>query len=281
LVKKALLEATYLRIQNHDLLLKVVDFAQPPATSTMVYGHGSTQMKLQYNRRVCAQAVWGLTRMVLLNSDEARIQTVPTPTPNFCDDCKRITVLDARDSNCVIPLADGALPGIYHLLYGCTRADTDDTADTGTCCELDDSHDTQDDENYSYTPLAQMYLLLNDAFQKERTLAANPDGWCDGGAMPRLSRAMGAFAFAARHLADDLLMAQLRRGSKISYVYDFVSCPAKIDCLRFVIDARRSPLRTTASSREFFAEYGLERKLRFQVATPRKVLAHDLWSDIY
>ena len=71
-----------------------------------------------------------------------------------------------------------------------------------------------------------------------------------------------------------------RRGTKLSFVYDFVTGSADFTSLKYTLDAARKPLRDLDDD-DFAALYGISRRLRFKLAAPRKPWQHDVWTDIY
>ena len=86
----------------------------------------------------------------------------------------------------------------------------------------------------------------------------------------------------ARWIANSIVCNQIQRGTKLSFVFDFISgSTAGFSSLRYTLDAARAPLHTDLTDEEFLMVYGLSRKLSFKVAAPRKVSSHDIWAGIY
>ena len=56
---------------------------------------------------------------------------------------------------------------------------------------------------------------------------------------------------------------------------------ADFSSLKYTLDAARKPLRSDLDDDDFAALYGISRRLRFKLATPRKPWQHDVWTDIY
>ena len=82
-------------------------------------------------------------------------------------------------------------------------------------------------------------------------------------------------------VAYNMVFGQLARGSKLSFVYDFVAGAGDFSASKFTLDAARKPLRGDLDEDEFKAMYGVSRFLRFKPAAPRKAWQYDVWSDLY
>ena len=101
--------------------------------------------------------------------------------------------------------------------------------------------------------------------------------------MPGIRRGMllTAEGQGGRWIAHSMVANQLARGTKLSFVYDFVAGAADFSSLKYTLDAARKPLSSDLDDEDFAALYGISRLLRFKRAVPRKVWQHDVWTDIY
>ena len=95
-------------------------------------------------------------------------------------------------------------------------------------------------------------------------LTKSDDVWLSGGALRRLTQAM-----AQRHISRAFKMVTQTQASRLHsqmpllFVYDFVTCEASFDTLRFVRDAGRPPLTSVLCEKHFVEVFGLPRKLSF------------------
>ena len=129
----------------------------------------------------------------------------------------------------------------------------------------------------------QLFALMDHYFRNEQWLRTKPDNWTEGGVMPDVRRGMllTSGGRGGQWVAHSVVSNQLARGSKLSFVYDFVADAAGFDAMKYVLDAARGPLREDLDEDEFAALYGIPRYLRFKPASTRKVRQYDIWADIY
>ena len=129
----------------------------------------------------------------------------------------------------------------------------------------------------------QLFALMDHYFRNEQWLRTKPDNWTEGGVMPDVRRGMllTSGGRGGQWVAHSVISNQLARGSKLSFVYDFVADAAGFDAMSYVLDAAREPLREDLDEDEFAALYGIPRYLRFKHASTRKVRQYDIWADIY
>ena len=129
----------------------------------------------------------------------------------------------------------------------------------------------------------QLFALMDHYFRNEQWLRSKPDTWTEGGVMPDVRQGMllSSGSRGGQWVAYSVISNQLARGSKLSFVYDFVADAAGFDAMKYVLDAGREPLREDLDEAEFAALYGIPRYLRFKHATTRKVRQYDIWADIY
>ncbi len=151
---------------------------------------------------------------------------------------------------------------------------------SGTCtllwdCGTSEEHDEEDDQEYSVTPLASVYELLEQSF--DRKLEARNDNefeWCFGGAMQKFSKmpVMAVIRAVRSHVA-----AHVHENTKLQYVYDLCHHDANFETLRFVLHAGRAPLQNLDED-SFEKTYGVSKRLMFKKAETRERVPSDWWS---
>ena len=83
-------------------------------------------------------------------------------------------------------------------------------------------------------------------------------------------------------LVSDAQASRLHSQVPILFVYDFVTCEASFDNLRFVRDAGRPPLAEGLCDKHFLETHGLPRKLEFDShMTFASRSATNWWKGVY
>lgn len=228
--------ASYIYLQKHDLLLR----AQPP----QIMGKELSLTKGQDTDIKAIQkcsAVRGFERLAVFKLCANIRETLPAhPSPHKAD--KNL-------GECLPLFMDD---GIITLLWGMDQAESDD------------------DEQYTSTPLSSARALIEKRFKQQQEQKDELDWW-EGGAMKRVGQPVTKSLLASkRHV----------QGHRMLFVYDFGDRSTMFEKLHFVIDAGREPLKDF-DDETFENTYGLARRLQFKKAEPRRHVPSDWWSSVY
>ena len=269
--------------EKYDLLLRVspiehkaqvIDVSLPRFS-----GLGATapeQLRVSALATQRGSVVRNLERLVLLGYENCCVPEAAPPTLWFCNHHNRTHTTEAKTSGACVPLSVG-VRGEYLLLWG-----AGDVPDNNL--ELSSS-DSEDSEFYSQAPLVRVYNLMEQEIRRslsqENDTVESDEGWWQGGAMQRLAAGMARTQTSAafQQLAEKQA-ARIQTGSPLLNVFDFVSPSAPFEALRFVLDARRSPL-AAGSDREFEERYGLPTQLSFTRRTQSNSATLNLLDGIH
>ena len=171
--------------------------------------------------------------------------------------------------SCPSSLAGGA----YKLLWNAIATEP----------EISDSDCDDIVEDYTATPLAAVYNLLEKKFNSEiDNEVPDDEGTWQGGVVHRIATSMQRWGSVkpALEVADASLGYRLRRRMPVSFVYDMLKCSVSFAELRFVSDAGRPPLGNMPDE-EFESLYSIARRLRFRANAMRDPSPSDWWSQVY
>ncbi len=138
-------------------------------------------------------------------------------------------------------------------------------------------------EDYTATPLAAVYNLLEKKFNSEiDNEVPDDEGMWQGGVIHRIATSMQRRQSVkpALDVADASLGYRLRRRMPVSFVYDMLKVSLSFDELRFVSDAGRPPLGNMPEE-EFQRLYSIARRLSFRSNAMREPSPSDWWSEVY
>ncbi len=268
-VSKELLEAAYVYIAKHDLLLRVGPCETPLGLIEMAYQSDPLAAKVETIKfraraRQRATAIHGLARVIVLSRGLARLAA--SPNKWLCQQHKKV-VCDG--SGACVPLGTG-VPGEYTLLWGVQEPAVDATVNV----------DVEEDqtEGYEMCPLASIHSVLEKIHRQDVNADPTPpdDGWWRGGIMERMSQSTARAAYTA---ALENHTARASTGSPLRFVWDMVTAEAQFASLKYVLDAAwRPPLRDCA---DFERKYGISRHLRFTRASRRAPFVMDVFEGVY
>ena len=265
-----LLNSSYVYLRKHDLLLQVQPKVMSGKDDMCIHTQQhnargvleSTRTKFNVGSTQKGKSLRGFARLVVMAMNN-KVQQARSPKVYFCQKHQRVAATHASTTGAVCPLLCD--DGNYLLLYG---AGVDDFCqDCG--------------EGESETPLASIYLLLEEHFAREiqstSEVSQTNDGWWEGGPMQKLSNANW---HASLMTLRDNVSSRLNANQKLLYVYDFIRCDATYNQLRFVLNAGRPPLEEHDDT-DFQNIYGIPRILQFQDHQPRSALPSNWWAAVY
>ena len=273
LINENILRASYIYIEDHALLLEVVQFGVPE-TKGFVIEFAGHQSKVTYQRSDRCRAIQGLAKLVVLDRGLAR--PVCLPTPQICSACNVSAVAPAHFTASPLLLHSGVQKQ-YYVLWNTnlTKDDIPDVSDD-SCSEAI----CEDLSGYTCTPLQRAYDLFQRLLEQE--LLADSIGHIDSGVVSRISTRVGiqngeVAAELCRNRWDRAIAAKER----VSFVWDLVDVKADFDALSCILDATRIPRLKDCSDDEFETIYGIARKLECKELPPRQSIESDWLSSVY
>lgn len=259
LVRAGLFTASYIYLEQYGLLLDVG--RKYPHGREMTFSiahfdglHAGTpeEVTIKVGALQHGRAVRNMHRLVVLDRKDVYVAHVGRPPKGRGSTAKATRCTPVKGSQ------DG-----FTLLWH-----TDDKHLEGkeSAEEIEDGS-----EDYDPAPLAFVERLLEKRFQNELELSSEGCGergeaWLTGGGMRRLTDAMSKQHISCAYkLVSDTQASRLHSQVPLLFVYDFVTCEASFDKLRFVRDAGRLPLTSVLCEKHFMDIFGLPRKLSFDV----------------
>ena len=273
LVNEHILRASYVYIEDHALLLEVVQFGVPE-TKGFVVEFAGHQSKIDYQRCDHGRAIHGLAKLVALDRGLAR--RVYLPISQICSSCNVSAVTPAHLTSSPLLLHSG-LPKHYYLLWQANLSNdglpdvSEDSCEEATC---------EDFAGYACTPLTKAYDLFQRLLEQE--LLADSIGHIDSGVVSRVSHRVclrnGEVAAAiCRNRWDRAIAARER----VSFVWDLVDVKADFSALSCILDAAQIPRLKNCSDDEFETIYGISRKLECKELPSRQCIESDWLSSVY
>jgi hypothetical protein len=274
LINQKILNGSYIYIQDHSLLLEIVQFGSPQ-TKAFVVEFARHQSKVAYQRCDRGHLVHGLAKLVILDRGLAR--PVCLPTSQICSACNVSAVKPAHLTSSPLLLHSG-VPKHYYLLWNAnlTQDDIPDVSDDS--CE---EAICEDLSGYTCTPLQRAYDLFQRLLEQE--LLADSIGHIDSGVVSRITPRVGlqngeVAAEMCRIRWDRAVAAK----EPVSFVWDLVdSAKADFDALSCILDAGKIPTLKTSNDEEFERIYGLPKKLECKELPPRQSIESDWLSSVY
>ena len=258
LVRAGLLTASYVYLEKHGLLLDVG--RKHPHGKEMSFSvaqfdglHAGTPEEVTFKVGALqhGRAVRNMHRLVVLDRKDIYVAHVGDPPEGRSS--------AAKAAKCM-PMKAGSKDE-FTLLW---HTGDDHLGGKELAEEAEDGS-----EDYEPAPLAFVERLLEKRFENELEVSSEECGerceaWLTGGGMRRLTDAMSKRHIShAYKLVSDTQASRLHYHVPLLFVYDFVTCEASFDNLRFVLDAGRPPLTSVLCEKHFIDIFGLPRKLSF------------------
>ena len=274
LINQKILSSSYIYIQDHNLLLEIVQFGKPE-TKEFVIEFAGHQSKVQYQRSDRGRTIHGLAKLVILDRELAR--PVCLPTSQSCS-ARNVSAVKPAHLTCSPLLIHSNVPKQYYLLWNAnlTKDDipdvSEDSCEEALCEDL---------SGYTCTPLQRAFDLFQRLLEQE--LLADSTGYIDSGVVsritPRVGLQNGEVAAEMCRIRWDRAVAAKER---VSFVWDLVdSSKVDFDGLSYINDAGKIPTLKTSNDDEFEKIYGLPRKLECKELPPRKSIESDWLSSVY
>ena len=269
------MNGSYVYIEDHSLLLEIVQFGTPE-TKDFVVEFARHKSKIEYQRSDRGRAVHGLAKLIVLDRNLAR--RVCLPLSQICSACNVSAAKPAHLTGSPLLLHSG-VPKHYYLLWNVnlTRGDdwpdaSEDSCEEGVC---------EDFAGYTCTPLQRAYDLFQRLLEQE--LLVDSDGHIDSGVVSRISARIG---IQNGQVANDMCRIHWDRAittkGRLAFVWDFVdSSKADFDALSTIWDATKVPTLKTLNDEEFERIYGLPKKLECKEIPPRQSIESDWLSTVY
>ena len=275
LVAQQLAMASYVFVEDHELLLRINALGRPEAKELTIE-FAERKACIRYERCDEASVVDGLAKLVVMHRRE-NVRTVRLPKARTCPKCTMLTV----ESGPPLLLYSG-VPKLYHLLWGATVPEDEGVVHSDTPGE-EDSCEYEDLSGYTCTPLARAYDLFSNLLD-QHAMEDPATGHVKSGVAARLSARIaqqnGAVAAAACRRHYDRALSSNRR---VRFVWDLVSAGARFESLACIIDASKVPTLAAVSGddRAFQRRYGLPKLLEFTAASPREPSEIDWFHGVY
>ena len=257
-ISKHILNNKYIHIVKYGLVLQLGGVLPSQQQELLQQAE-----KIQVHARVVQEAasVKSLARLIVLDRGLARKVRTPRrwKCPKHSKECCQL-----HAGTCA-PISIGA--GQYRLLWGiyhpCPPPPGDD--------EHVDGYDT--------TPLAEIYKILEEYHEQgEMADTSNDEGWYKGGVMNKISSSMKRDAPDGVRIALKAHEARATTGNPLRFVWDVVGTDAKLDSMKYVLDAAREPL---VDIPDFEQVYGMPRYLTFVTKKQRTPIETNLFEGIY
>ena len=151
LVSTRLLSAEYAHFKAYDLLLRLKPLSQCAEELSIPNRNQTAHVKI--GGKQDATSVRGFERIVVL--DRCTIRHLEVPNLTFCEHHRKVSAEPANDTGCVVPIVLGG--GAYKLLWNAIATEP----------EISESDCDDIVEDYTATPLAAVYNLLEKKFNSE------------------------------------------------------------------------------------------------------------------
>ena len=247
-ISRRLLEAEYILLEAHDLLLR----AGPPDVEDITLSVSTRDDAMSRNFKPAGRrclSISGFERTVVLK---------------YAKKVQKVRAADI-ENGFVRPLVS-AHGGTYTLFSG-----------------LEDDGE-MDGENYSASPVAAVRLLLKQVFdnrlQNSSDTPQREFAWWAGGAMQKFAKQPLKDASRTAWSSVQANLRNLRHGEGLQFVYDVCTVDTPFVDLKFVIDAGRPPLQGLDDDC-FESAYGLSRSLRYRANELRARDISDMWASVY